>query len=289
MRKNYTIIRKIEIGQTYNLLTVIEMPIKTKKGYDVKVRCVCGTEKYVDKYNLIRANTTLKSCGCLKRGDKEANKLNRNIYNRWLGMIARCTNPKVKQFKDYGGRGISVCTEWYEFEKFKMWALLNGFSKELILDRKDPNANYCPENCRWITTFESGINKRNTIKIKAFGEEKTIPEWVMDYRCKVTESTLRSRFYLSLYKNWSFEDRISKAAVKREDRRSNTLFLTAFGETKSVHEWSLDSRCKVSKSKIKGRLQRNKAHPFWTNEQLLTMEHLPKNINTIKQLAKYGV
>lgn len=87
------------------------------------------------------------------------------LYGIWQNMKNRCRNPKVRCYKYYGGKGISVCGEWNEsFVCFRDWAINNGYTDELTLDRIDVNGNYCPENCRWVPFAEQGFNKHNTIK-----------------------------------------------------------------------------------------------------------------------------
>jgi len=74
-------------------------------------------------------------------------------------MIQRCTNPKHKHYNSYGGRGITVCKEWESFEAFLDWALKNGYSDTLEIDRKENDGNYEPGNCRFITHLENCHNQ----------------------------------------------------------------------------------------------------------------------------------
>jgi len=78
----------------------------------------------------------------------------------WNDMKRRCDNPNRIAYKDYGGRGIKVCAEWYDYKVFKLWALNNYYSETLLLDRIDNDGNYEPLNCRFTTRFESELNKR---------------------------------------------------------------------------------------------------------------------------------
>ena len=85
------------------------------------------------------------------------------LYNIWRGMKQRCYYPSHQSYKHYGGRGITVCDEWLSsFINFHTWALANGYADHLTLDRIDPDGNYCPSNCRWVTWEVQAQNKRRT-------------------------------------------------------------------------------------------------------------------------------
>ena len=92
------------------------------------------------------------------------------IYTIWCLIKQRIFNQKVKEYKNYGGRGITICPEWTDkdngFINFKDWALNNGYADDLVIDRKNTDGNYNSSNCRWITKLESNRNKRNTITLE---------------------------------------------------------------------------------------------------------------------------
>ncbi len=118
-----------------------------------------------------------KSCGC----DKEFNKENKyalkhgetstRLYKIWSNMKDRCLNSNNKQYKYYGERGIMVCPEWAnDYTVFRDWSLRNGYMDTLVIDRINPDGNYEPSNCRFLTILESLRNKRNTISMKIANE-----------------------------------------------------------------------------------------------------------------------
>ena len=96
-------------------------------------------------------------------------KSNTRLYGIWRGIKRRCLNPNYHHFKNYGGRGITVCDEWLEsFKSFYDWAMSNGYQDDLSIDRIDNDKGYDPSNCRWVTMAEQNKNKRvaNGYKVK---------------------------------------------------------------------------------------------------------------------------
>lgn len=121
------------------------------------------------------------------------NTLEEKLYHVWFNMKDRCKNKDHPAYARYGGRGIKVCSEWYnDFLVFLTWAK-EGYEEGLWLDRKDNNGDYVPNNCRWITPAESRDNVKGTIQITAFGETKTVSDWSKDPRCRVRHDTLARR------------------------------------------------------------------------------------------------
>lgn len=109
---------------------------------------------------------------------------NTKLYKVWASMKERCSRKKHKQFKNYGGRGIIVCDEWLKFEPFCQWALKNGYSVGLWIDRIDNDGNYSPENCRFVSINEQAVNKRTNRYLIVNGEKKSVSEWARKLNIK---------------------------------------------------------------------------------------------------------
>lgn len=103
---------------------------------------------------------------------------NSRLYHAWSAMKQRCSNPNNRKYDSYGGRGITVCDEWANsYLAFKKWAIENGYSDCLTIDRIDNEKGYSPDNCRWITNKDQQRNKRNNRLVTINGETKTLAEW----------------------------------------------------------------------------------------------------------------
>lgn len=199
------------IGKVFGNLIVIKEG-KNKKhpnGHESTTwicQCSCGSILSVETQSLISGNTS--SCGCFRRlYSKEKmtihGKYGERIYRIWSNMLRRCDYEKHVSYKNYGGRGIKVCDQWrgeHGFEDFYKWAVDNGYSDGLTIDRIDVNGNYEPDNCRWITNAEQQNNKRNNNRISYKGEVKTLAEWCRELNIEYSKTQLR------LSRGWSVEE-----------------------------------------------------------------------------------
>ena len=140
---------------------------KQKATYGLYECQYCG-EEFKCQTSHIKNRGTI-SCGCQKnRIIKEQHSINishgmakHRFYDTWRQMVQRCTNPNLKRYKDYGGRGITVCEEWLDIKNFIAWAesthpKLEGYT----LDRINNDKGYSPENCTWSDKTAQAINQR---------------------------------------------------------------------------------------------------------------------------------
>lgn len=195
------------IGNKYGKLTVLKQINDLDKSKYFLCRCDCGNEKEVTKGNLIHG--LVKSCGCLLGKHLDEYRVNganykhgltnSKIYNIWSGMKRRTTDPKQENYKNYGGRGITVCDEWLDdFQSFYDWSMNNGYKEGLSIERVDTNGNYDPSNCRWIEPIDQYYNKRNTVLVEIDGIKKTYKEWTE--QLGVNRWWIESRVRKGLYK-----------------------------------------------------------------------------------------
>lgn len=138
-------------------------------------------------------------------------------YRTWANLKGRCTNPNLPGYKDYGGRGISVCERWQKFENF--YADMGEKPSGMTLERKDNNGNYEPDNCKWATQAEQSINKRNNRMVTFNGETMCLRDWAQ--RIGLDSSTLHAR----LSHGWPVEFALTIERYKHvpKSQRSNQM------------------------------------------------------------------
>lgn len=130
-------------------------------------------------------------------------------------MIQRCENENDTGYKWYGARGIRLCNEWREsFPKFYNWAMANGYSEGLTIDRIDVNGNYEPENCRWVTMKIQNNNKTDNRIINIDGVSKTLSEW-----CDFTGMNYNTVMY-RLRNGWSDKDALMSPLIRKRKLRN---------------------------------------------------------------------
>lgn len=178
--------------------------------------CACGKQKVVGHQPI--KNGDAASCGCIKhemleQRNTKHGKCGTPEYNTWANMLQRCTNDKLREYGDYGGRGITVCDRWTGangFENFLQDMGPRPFSRASI-DRVDTNGNYTPENCRWANDFTQAGNRRNNLYFTYRGERKCLSSWCRELNLNY-EMT-----YSRVKRGWTFEQAITlpyKARLK---------------------------------------------------------------------------
>jgi hypothetical protein len=198
-------------GERFGMLTALECVEKTRNGTKWLCRCDCGQLCVVLLGNLRGGKQ--KSCGCLRHREAHnrthGESRSARLYRIWTGMKTRCDNPSRKAYPQYGGRGISVCSEWANsYEAFRDWALRSGYADDLSIDRIDNNGNYEPANCRWATREQQSNNRRSNRLITANGATKTMAEWARESGIRYTI------IYKRLKHGWS-EEKAVLTPVKR--------------------------------------------------------------------------
>ena len=212
-------------GQTFGKLTVLEY-VGLSKGSRTSwlCQCDCGNTTITIAHSLRRGNT--KSCGCVKK-EKIRNMTtkhsmaNTRFYKIWTGMKTRCSNKNTINYKDYGGRGITICEEWLDFNNFKddmyedyLKHVEEFGEKQTTLDRIDVNSSYCIENCKWSDYTEQANNRRIRKNAKWFKiiSPDNITYWCKNISCFCRKFKLSQRmvYYCvsgvcKTHKGWKFE------------------------------------------------------------------------------------
>jgi hypothetical protein len=150
------------VGMRFGFLTVVKYEGKSRW----MCRCDCGTQSITGTGNLISSNT--KSCGCRKKAvlgesTTKHGKANTRVYRIWKAMRSRCNNSNTPRYKDYGALGITICKRWDKFENF--YADMGEPPPNHSIDRINHKKGYEPNNCKWATTEEQNMNRRNSISI----------------------------------------------------------------------------------------------------------------------------
>lgn len=193
-------------------------------------KCDCGNPEIVvvSGHDLRNGHTT--SCGCMV-GGKTHGKKHTRIYGIYSNMMDRCYNQNNANYYRYGGRGIYICDEWYGygegFVNFYNWAIKNGYSDDLTIDRINNDGPYSPDNCRWATHKEQANNRSNNVRFTCDGKTMTSSEWADELG--VNNATLLARHD----KGWSDED-----VIRTPIDYSIKIVTSSSGESHTLKEWS---------------------------------------------------
>lgn len=194
-------------GMKFNMLTAVKKCGFKNNNTQWLCRCDCGNTTIVSRGALVGGKT--KSCGCLKHreaANRTHGKSKTRLYYVWRNMINRCYDSNVRDYKSYGGRGITICDEWKnDFQVFHDWAIANGYDEtaergKFTLDRIDVQGNYEPANCRWTDEKTQANNKRNNNLIEYNGITKTEKQWSDEKG--IPYKTLHNRLH---YLHWDVE------------------------------------------------------------------------------------
>ena len=184
-----------------------------------RCKCDCGKIKIAEAYSLRSGKT--KSCGCLslemlEKGRTKHGLYKTKLYGHFEKMVDRCENKNHNSYKNYGGRGIAICSEWrHDFKAFYDWSMKNGFKEGLSIDRIDNNKGYSPDNCRWATQKEQMNNIRTNRRIEYNGVTHTLSEW-----SEITNIS-KSCLFKRIRSGWGAEEllTIPSGAVKNTKQR----------------------------------------------------------------------
>lgn len=165
----------------FNRLKAIKfIKISPSKKHYWLFKCDCGKEKIISKRSVMSGH--IQSCGCKliqwRKEPKTHGKSNTNIYWIYTSMLQRCLNPKGKAFKNYGGRGITVCKRWLKFENF--YKDMGDRPNQHSLERINNNKDYSPNNCKWATYKEQNRNQRSNILLTFKNKTKCLSDWASE-------------------------------------------------------------------------------------------------------------
>lgn len=170
-----------------------------------RLACLCDCGKYHEARKTHVTGGKIVSCGCHKNHLHALRltthgKSKTSLYRVYKHIHGRCMCKTDDAYSRYGGRGIKLCDEWADFEKFFSWSMENGYAPGLTIDRIDNNGNYSPDNCRWTTMKVQSNNKRNNHLIEFDGKIKTLAQWADEKN--LTDDALEQRLNKH---HWSIE------------------------------------------------------------------------------------
>lgn len=200
MSKSCGCIRKLKTGQRFGRLSVIQF-IPSERKYS----CQCDCGKITKVFTGHLTDGTTKSCGCLRKEFYKGKvwKSRTPEYLVWRSMLQRCGNPNTRVFPRYGGRGISVCERWLDFDNF-ISDMGPRPSPQHSIERRDNDDGYSPKNCCWATALEQNRNKSGTRLLTHNGVTRTMSQWA-----KIIGISAGG-FQNRIRRGWSISDAITR-------------------------------------------------------------------------------
>lgn len=200
-------------GKRFTRLLVVSLSAK-RDGNEKWWHCICdcGKPTIVSTERLNSGNT--RSCGCLLADTASVNHRTHGLrhtkeYTAWANMWRRCADVSRPEYKNYGGRGITVCERWRLFENFIVDMGPKPSIKHTLDRYPNNNGNYEPGNCRWATRTENNRNTRVVKMLMYGGVVKPLPQWAEELG--LPKGTVQSRLRLG----WSVEKTLSTPHVGR--------------------------------------------------------------------------
>lgn len=219
------------VGKQIGIYKVLELcDKKSNDGHKLyRVKCsVCNWETFIQYRHIFYLNP---NCNHLNSTQKykvrKINIKNERIKHIYHGIVDRCYNFNNKSYRFYGGKDVKICEEWLNNPKlFEDWSLNNGYEDGLTIDRIDPNKNYSPENCRWISSLDNSKYKSTTKVTTVNGISHTGREWaeVLELGTNTINKMLRE------YTETKVKEFISKRMKdKTICRHSHETWMEAYG------------------------------------------------------------
>ena len=160
-------------GRVFTRLTVLRSAETINRCRRWVCQCACGIERVVYQCGLTSGDS--QSCGCLNReiSRSQKNRLTHGmadtgIYFSWQGVKSRCFNTKRKDYKDYGGRGITMQRSWLKFDNF-LRDMGDTWKQGMTIERKEVNKGYTKDNCLWVRRARQPCNMRRTVWVQYKG------------------------------------------------------------------------------------------------------------------------
>lgn len=200
----------IRAGEIFGKLTVTDVGLKGGRRYYAICTCLCGSKPKAVRFESLLSGITL-SCGCLQKERATKHGLHKSPhYGRWQNMIDRCTNPKLRSYPHYGGRGIKVCEAWYDIKNF-INDLPSGYSPGAELDRISNDGNYEPGNVRWATLSQNSDNRSCSRLITFNGKTQSLTRWS-------AETGLKDKvIWKRLSMGWTVERTLTELMMQQQE------------------------------------------------------------------------